>query len=297
MDLKDLSQHLTQLIERLGPSVVRVDGHPRRTATGVVWSADGHVLTSHHAIAREADEVRVGLADGRELSARLLGRDPALDLALLKIDATGLAPLTRAPEDAVRVGTLALALGRPGKTLRATFGIVSAAGGAWRTPWGGKLERYLESDVDLPPGFGGAPVVDMEGRLIGLASSALSRTGAVLLPAEALERAARALTEHGGTRRGYLGVGAYPVRLPEKLAQAHGTRGGLILLSVEPGGPADRAGMQLGDTLLTLEGEPLLDVGDLLAQLSPERVGQSVRVKVLRAGAVQEVTLTVVERP
>ena len=107
----------------------------------------------------------------------------------------------------------------------------------------------------------------------------------------------KARAPHEGGAGGYLGMGAYPVQLPERLAEAYGTPGGLILLSVEPGGPADQAGLQLGDTLLRLEEKPLLDVGDLVAQLSPEHVGQSMHAKVLRAGVAQDVTLTVGERP
>ena len=128
-------------------------------------------------------------------------------------------------------------------------------------------------------------------------NAAFSRHANVVLPVETLARVAQGLLQHGGVRRGYLGVGAYPVRLPPAQAQALGRGAGLILHSVEPGGPADRAGLLQGDVLVSLEGQPLEDLPDLLGFLGEDRVGASVRAQLLRAGELREVALAVGQRP
>ena len=292
-DLSVLSQSLAHVVSTAGSSLVRVEGR-RRAATGLAWSAQGHVLTAAHAVEPDGEEsVRVGLPDGTSAAAQLVGRDAALDIALLKVDGT-LQPLTHAP--APQVGHLVLALARPGRTVRATLGLVSAHGEGWRTHAGGRVERYLETDADLPRGFSGGALVDTQGQLLGMLSGALSRHANVVLPLETLARVAQGLLQHGGVRRGYLGVGAYPVRLPPAQAQTLGRNAGLILHSVEPGGPADRAGLLQGDVLVSLEGQPLEDLPDLLGFLGEERAGASVRAQVLRAGESREVSLTVGQR-
>ncbi|XXF78461.1 trypsin-like peptidase domain-containing protein [Myxococcaceae bacterium GXIMD 01537] len=293
--LSSLSDALAAITERLSPSLVRVEARRRHGATGLVWSADGHILTTSHAIEHEG-HLQVGLPDGRTVSAELVGRDPSTDLALLKADASGLTPLAPAPLEGLKVGHLVVALGHPGRTTRATLGIVSALGDGWRTHAGGRVDRYLETDADLPPGFSGGALVDTRGRLLGLLTAAFSRTAAVAIPGETLSRVASSLREHGGIRRGYLGVGAYPVRLPQHLWGPAGGEGGLILLSVDPDGPAHRAGLLLGDVLVSLGGQPLHRVEDLLGYLGDEKVGTTVPARVLRAGEVREVALTVGKR-
>jgi S1-C subfamily serine protease len=225
-----------------------------------------------------------------------VGRDASTDLALLKADAPGLTPLTPAPLDGVKVGHLVVALGHPGRTTRATLGMVSALGEGWRTHAGGRVDAYLETDADLPPGFSGGPLVDTQGRFLGLLTAAFSRTAAVAVPGATLTRVATAIKEHGGIRRGYLGVGAYPVRLPQHLQERAGSEGGLIFLSVDPDGPAHRAGLVLGDVLVSLGGQTLHGVEDLLGFLGDEKVGTTVQARVLRAGEVREVPLTVGKR-
>ncbi|MFB1483613.1 S1C family serine protease [Corallococcus sp. RDP092CA] len=290
--LQSLSQSISTVVERIAPSLVRVEARRRRGASGVVWDADGHILTTSHAVEHEGS-IQVGLADGRSVSAELVGRDPSTDLALLKADASGLPALAPAPLDDVKVGNIVLALGRPGRTARATLGIVSAFGGDWRTHAGGQVDRYLETDADLPPGFSGGALVDAQGRFLGIPTAAFSRTAAVVLPGGTLTRVASSLREHGGVRRGYLGVGAYPVRLPREL---EGAKAGLILLSVDPDGPAQKAGLLMGDVLVSLGGQTLRGVEDLLGYLGDDKVGTSVPAKVLRAGELREVPITVGKR-
>jgi S1-C subfamily serine protease len=291
-----LSQQLSSVVETFGPHVVRVEARRRRPASGIVWSADGLILTTHHGVEWE-EGISVGLGDGRSVPAKLVGRDPSTDVALLQADASGLSAVNPAPINDVKVGHLVLALARPGRSVRATWGIVSTLGdSAWRTPFGGEVERYLETDLSLAPGFSGGPLVDAAGRLLGLTTGAFTRPGTAVVPTGSLARIAETLRTHGGVKRGYLGVGAYPVRLPKPLQDSTGRSAGLILLSVEPGGPADGAGLQLGDTLLTLDGKPLEDLDDLLALLAQDRAGKALSLQVLRAGAVRDVSVKAGER-
>ncbi|QDE94650.1 signal protein PDZ [Myxococcus xanthus] len=291
--LQSLSLSLASVVERTAPSIVRVETRRRRGATGIVWDAEGHILTTSQAVEHE-DRLPIGLPDGRTVFAEFVGRDASTDLALLKAEATGLVPLTSAPLDDVKVGHLVIAVGRPGRTARATLGMVSTHGEGWRTHAGGRVERYLETDADLPPGFSGGALVDTEGRLVGLLTAAFSRTAAVVIATDTLTRVIASLKEHGGIRRGYLGVGAYPVRLPQHLGT--GNEHGLICLSVDPNGPAHDAGLLLGDVLVSLGGQPLHGVEDLLGALSDEKVGTTLQVRVLRAGEVREVPITVGKR-
>jgi S1-C subfamily serine protease len=295
VDLSALSQSLASIVERVAPSVVRVEARRRHGATGIVWSAEGHIVTTHHAIEHEGS-ITIGLADGRTVSAELVGRDPSTDLALLKADVPGLTSLAPTPLEGVKVGHLVLALGRPGRTARATLGIVSAFGESWRTFAGGRIDRYLETDADLPPGFSGGALVDAQGRFLGLLTAALSRTAAVVIPGETIGRVTQALQQHGGIRRGYLGVGAHPIRLPQGLWARAGSEGGLMFLTVEPEGPADRAGLMIGDVLVSLGGQPLHSIEELLGYLGDEKVGTQVQARVLRAGEVREVPITIGKR-
>jgi S1-C subfamily serine protease len=294
-DLQSLSQSVASVVERVAPSIVRVEARRRRGASGIVWGTEGHIITTSHAVEHEG-HIQVGLADGRTVSAELIGRDPSTDLALLKADASSLTPLAAAPLDEVKVGHLVVTVARPGRTARATLGMVSTHGEGWRTHAGGRVDRYLETDADLPPGFSGGALVDTEGRLVGLLTAAFSRTAAVVIPGDTLTRVTAALKEHGGVRRGYLGVGAYPVRIPQHLVERAGSEAGLVFLSVDPDGPAHKAGLLLGDVLVSLGGQSLHRVEDLLGYLGDEKVGTTVQARVLRAGEFREVPITVGKR-
>jgi S1-C subfamily serine protease len=288
---RELSSALAAAVEAAGDSVVRVEGRPRTASSGVVWSADGIVLASHHTLEWEED-VRVGLPDGRTLDASVVGRDPGTDLALLRVEASGLhAAVWR--DEAPRVGHVLLALLRPGRTVRARLGIVSALGDAWRTRAGGRVDRYLQADVSLEPGFSGGLFVDVAGRAVGVATAGLMRATPLALPPATLRRVVDALLAHGQMRRGFLGIGTYPVPLPAALAEAQGQRSGLILVSVQPETPAAQAGLLLGDVILSVEGQPVSHPGDLLPFLDEERVGSELALKLLRAGNPAEARVTV----
>ena len=285
--LQSLSSALAGLVEQAGPQVVRVEGRSRLPASGVVWSADGVIVTANHGVERD-DNLRVGLADGSSVAAALVGRDPATDLAVLKVEQGGLAPATWAPASDLRVGNLILALGRPGQTVQATLGVVSALGGAWRAGSGGEFDSYLQTDVVMYPGFSGGPLVGADGRLGGINSSALARGVSVTVPSATVQRVVATILAHGRMPRGYLGVGIQPVRLDEALQQQLGQQTGLMLLSVESGGPAAQGGLLQGDVLVRVDGAAVRQLDDLQGLLTGERVGKAVAVRVVRAGQVHE---------
>jgi S1-C subfamily serine protease len=225
-----------------------------------------------------------------------VGRDPTTDLALLRADVAGLAPPDWSAPDDARVGNLVLAVGRPGKTVQATLGIVSAIGDGWRTRAGGRIDRYLQTDVVMYPGFSGGPLVDASGNALGLNSSALLRGVTVSVPAPTLKSVIELLLEHGRVRRGYLGIGAQTARLPEGIAEQTGQETGLLLVSVEAGSPAQGAGLFLGDTIVTLDGQPIRHQDDLLGALGADKVGGTLKADIVRGGEIKELSLTVGER-
>jgi S1-C subfamily serine protease len=289
MDIKTLSDSLANAVERAAESVLRVEGR-RRGSTGLAWSADGQVLTAAHTLHHE-ESVRIGLPDGRSVSAKVLGRDPGTDLALVKVDATLVVPAWR-EEGGKRVGELVVALGRAGGGVRASFGMVAGVNGPWRTAGGGRVDRWIEVDGALPPGFSGGPLIDVEGGVIGLNTSALSRGGGTL-PVTTLRRIAQSLAEHGGVRRGWLGLGVQPVQLDGAQAQAAGQDRGLLVISLSTEGPAAKAGLLVGDILLSYGGAPLGSAGDLHAKLDESAVDQAVSLRILQGGTPQDVAVIV----
>jgi S1-C subfamily serine protease len=242
------------------------------------------------------EDLWIGLGSDERLAAQIIGRDPTTDLAALQVEGAELTAAELADGDGLAVGHLVLALGRPGKTVQATLGIVSALGDAWRTPSGGQVDQYLQTDVVMYPGFSGGPLVDMQGKVLGLNTSAMGGVS-LALPTGTIQRVVEALQTHGRVRRGYLGVGLQPARLPKGVAEQLGQESGLLILSVESDSPAEQGGLTLGDTLLSLEDQPIRHMDDLMVLLAGERVGKKAGLQVLRGGKVQKLSVTVGERP
>lgn len=293
--LQGLSDDLAAAVEKAGQSIVRVEGRRRQSASGIVWSADGLIVTAHHVVERD-EAIQIGLPNGETVSATLVGRDPTTDVAVLKTSASGLTPAEWVDVSAVKVGHLVLALGRPEGSMQATLGVISALGEEWRTHAGGRIDTYVQTDVVMYPGFSGGPLVSAGGALIGMNSSALSRGVSLTLPAATIKRVADTLATHGRIKRGFLGVSAQPVRLPANIADSASQETGLMLVAVEPGSPADKGGLVLGDVIINMAGQPIRHMDDLMSLLSGDRVGTAVPVRVVRGGQVQDSTVTVGER-
>ena len=293
--LEQFSDALAETVAAAAKSVLRVEGRARLAASGIAFSGDGMVLTAHHVV--EQDEgLFVGIEKGEKLAAKLVGRDPATDLALLKAEGGSFPAVAWTNPPTPRVGHLVLALGRPGASIRATLGIVSAVGESWRTPVGGFIDRYLQSDVVMYPGFSGGPLVSADGRVIGLNTSAVLPGASLTIPAATIERVARELLAHGKVRRGYLGITTQTVRLPGKIAERLSQPTGLLIVSVESKSPAEGAGLLLGDTLLGIGDHPLRHVDDLVAELGGDRIDQEVAISVLRGGETRTIRVTVGQR-
>jgi serine protease DegQ len=286
--LLSLSQATAAAVAAASPHVVQVNGGRRLSASGTVFAADGVVVAASHNVERDEDIV-VGLDGGRQLPARLIGRDEAADLVVLRVEASGLAVPQWTDLAGVRAGELALVVGRPGRQVRAVLALISDVRESWRSPSGAKLGRYVELDAARERGFSGSIVVSAAGEPLGLATSGLLRGRGLVLPADTLRRVAESLLSHGRVRHGYLGIGAYPVRLPAAAGQPIG----LIVVGVEPEGPAAQGGLVLGDVLLAIEGQPLSDLANLHAQLGEERIGKAVTLRILRGGEPRETSVTV----
>jgi S1-C subfamily serine protease len=280
-------------VEQVAPSVVRIDARAHGGATGLVWSTD-LVLAADHTLERE-EAVHVELASGEAKPAAIVGRDPSLDVAVLRVESGGLTTPPTADLAAVRVGQMVVSVARPAGSTRVSLGVVSARGGEWRTWAGGRVEQSLRSDVALYRGFSGSALVDARGRVLGMNTSRWTRGGSTTLPCETLRRAVEQILIHGGPRRGYLGVGTIPVQLPERVAPAR-SGSGLLVVSVEPGSPADSASVVLGDVLVAIGDQPVPRLRDLLHVLEERAPGERCTIQVLRGGEPRALEITLGER-
>ncbi|OAI42797.1 signal protein PDZ [bacterium SCGC AG-212-C10] len=295
--LTELSDALAAAVERAGASIVTVNARRRISASGVVWSADGVIVTCDHVIERD-ENITVTLADGRELPATIAGRDPGTDIAVLKVQATGLTPVVRAADGSAKTGHIVLATGRPSSGgPMASLGVISAVGGSWRTFRGHAVDGYLRTDASFFPGFSGGPLVDAAGAVVGIISSRLGRGAGLVLPVAVVAKVADQLSRQGKLRRGYLGISSQVVRLPGALSQQlSGQEHGLLVVQVEPGSPAESGGLILGDILVAIGGSALNATDDLQASLGAERVGQATAITVLRGGEKRDLQVTIGER-
>jgi S1-C subfamily serine protease len=294
--LVELSDALADAAEKAGRTTVLVNARRRMPASGIAYAAD-LILTADHIVEREED-IKVMLADGTELAAKVAGRDPGSDLAVLRLEraAAAVAEVTKSP---ARLGQIALVLGRPsGNGIEASLGTVSAIGGPIRTGRGGMLERYIRTDSISYPGFSGGPLVAADGSVLGVNTSGLANGAAITIPADIAWKVAETLVRHGRIKRGYLGIRSQTVEISEAFQKAlqreQGT--GLLIVGVENDSPASKGGLIVGDILVAVAGEPVLHHDELFTQLAGEVVGKSAPVEILRGGQPQTLNVAVGER-
>jgi S1-C subfamily serine protease len=283
-----LSDQLADVVATAGASLVAVHARPRLPSTGVHWK-DGVIVTTEGTI-RQEEDISVTLPDGKRIAATIAGRDRGTDLAVLRIPAGSLAVAELGDPASLRPGNLVLALARLDEGgARAAFGAVSATGGKWRSWKGGEIDRWLQSDLTIYPGFGGGPLVDATGRTHGVNSGALSRPLATTITVATVNRVVTQLLERGYVARGWIGAAMQPVQLDK--------RGGLLLVSIEPDSPAAKAKLLVGDVLVAIDGDNLQSFEQLLDVLGSDAVGKKVRLDVVRAGEQRAVDLVIGERP
>ena len=280
---------LPDAVQRLAASVVGLTTRRQRGAA-VVWRS-GVVVGSASVLWRAAG-VSLVLPDGEQLQGRLRGVDAATDLAAVEFSpADRLPPAQRSAAATPRVGDFVMAVGRePSGLVQASFGHVGMAGGAWRTWRGGQVERLVRLDGGLYPGLDGAAVADAGGQLLGVASSAFSRSHGVVLPVATVDRVLDQLLAHGRVQAGFLGVAVQPVQATQGGAAVLG----LLVSAVAADGPAARGGLLVGDVLISVAGTPVPSLDALRDAL---QVGAQVQVVVLRGGQPVQLALHVAERP
>ncbi len=299
--LAALSNTLADLAEQTGHSVVAMNGRRRRSASGVHWRS-GILVTTEHAVKRDEDVV-VTLPDGGTLAATLIGRDAGTDLAVLRLSGTAqdwaaLPVATIGDAATLKVGHMVLAIARGDSGISASMGVISSLSGSWRSWHGGRIDQFIRPSLNLYSGFSGSPLVNTDGQIVGINTSGPHHM-ALTIPASTVNRVVDQLVQGGRVARGYLGVGMQPVQLPDSLKQSLNlaNQGGVIILSVESGSPAERAGVLMGDILIALDGNPIRDIGDVHAMLDADRVGSSIPAQLIRGGGLLELTITVGDRP
>ena len=294
--LSAFSESLVEAVAKAGESTVLVNARRRIPASGIVYDAD-LILTADHVVERD-DDISVLLADGTSASATIAGRDPGNDLAMLRLENIKLTPAKKTKQG-VKVGQVVIALGRPSQEgIEASLGIISAIGGPAKTWRGGMLERYIRTDVVPFPGFSGGPLIDAEGRVVGLNTSGLAHGAAITIPAELAWAGADSLVKHGYIKRGYLGIRSQQVEISVELRKAldNQQEAGLLLVAVEKNSPAEAGGLLVGDILVAIDGHPTSDHNDLMLQLGGRTVGESVPVQILRGGIPKQLSVQVGER-
>jgi S1-C subfamily serine protease len=294
IDMQELSTSLSATVKAASAAVVRVEARRRAPASGLIWT-DGVVVTAEHVIEDE-EGARVFLPGGEERAVTSVLRDEATDLALLKVEVSAAPGAVFGDGPDLAVGNLVLAVGRPGRTARASLGVVSALGQSWRTQSGGLIDRYLESDVTPRPGFSGSALVDARGAIVGMNTAGLARGASLAVPTPTLKRVVAELLDKGRVQRGYLGVSTFPVRLPKVMAERAGQDAALLVVGVQADSPADRAGVLLGDAIVSLHGHPVRGMSELVNALGEEQVGQDSRLGILRAGEPRELSVHVGSR-
>jgi S1-C subfamily serine protease len=289
-----LSAHTADVVERAASSVVAVHGGGRRPASGIHWRT-GVIVTAEETLERD-EGIMVTLPGGRQVAATLAGRDPSTDVAVLRIQADGLAVAETTDAAALRPGHIVLAIGSHDGAPIASLGIVGFAGGAWHSSRGGAIDRLLRLDLALNPLAEGGALVDVTGRVLGMTVLG-PRRRVLAIPSATIERAVEQLLSKGHVVRGYLGAGLQNVRLGRGPNGPSDSGRGILIASIDPEGPATRAGLLVGDIITAWNASPVMHVREVMRLLGPDSVGSTVDLRLLRAGAPADLKITIGERP
>ena len=292
----ELSDAMADAAERAGKSTVLVDARRRFPASGIAFAKD-LILTADHVVEREED-IKVIFADGTEVTAKLAGRDPGTDLAVLKLDSPKATPAEVAKNPA-RVGQFALALGRPFTDgIQSSLGTINAIGGPVRTGRGSMLEKYIKTDAVSYPGFSGGPLVNGDGTIFGINTSGFGHGGAITIPADVAFKIGKTLAKHGKIKRGYLGIRSRLVELSADAQKAlkREQKTGLLLVGLETDTPAGKGGLLVGDILVGVGGEAVANQDDLFVCLSGDVVGKPTPIQIVRGGKIESVNVEIGER-
>jgi S1-C subfamily serine protease len=293
---QELSDAAADAAEKAGKSTVLVDARRRFPASGIAISADT-ILTADHVVERDED-IKVILADGTEVNAKLLGRDPGSDLAVLKLEKASATP-AEVSKTPARVGQFVLAIGRPSsKGIESSFGTVNAIGGPVRTGRGSRLDKFIKTDVVSYPGFSGGPLVNGDGTIFGINTSGFSSGSAITIPADVAWKIAEALVKDGKIKRGYLGIRSQTVDITAdgKKALKREQEHGLLIVGMEDDSPSAKGGLLVGDILVGVAGQAVEHHDELFTKLSGDVVGKSTAMDVLRGGKLESIKVVVGER-
>jgi len=290
--LADLSSQLADAVKSAAAYTVAIHARRRIPSSGVVWR-DGVIVSASHTVRRDG-VVRVTLADGDSIDATVVGRDAATDLVVLRAGDLETPQAPAPAPSAGDVGSLVLAVGRPGRSVSSSFGIVSAVIGGWRSAQGTRIDEVLRLDLAVYDGFSGGPLVAASGGVIGINNSALARGTAAALPAAVVDRVVDELLSSGHIRRPFVGVAVHPVALSSALVSRHqlASEAALLVVSVVEGAPADASGILIGDVVTQVDGKNVARPVDLLDAFSGVADGASVSVTILRGGVPQTVSVT-----
>lgn len=292
-------------VEKAGPAVVHIDvvknGQPAGVGSGLVFASDGLVMTNSHVVAGSS-AVHVTLADGQRAIGRVVGDDPHTDIAILRTDTPLAVPaLEFVDSKTIVAGQLAIAIGNPlGFDSTVTAGIVSATGRSMRAQTGRLIDDVIQTDAALNPGNSGGPLVDWQGRVMGI-NTAVIRGAQGICFSVAANTALDVLSQilrYGRVRRATLGIEGAQTHIPRHIARASGVDqpSGVRVLAVQPQGPAHHADIKPGDLIIALDGEQVLGIDDMLRLLNHERLHRDVKVSLLRKGELRDRYAAAVER-
>jgi S1-C subfamily serine protease len=295
--LENISNEFAAASEKSGKSVVAVHARRWMPSSGIEWKK-GVIVTANHAIRRD-DDIRVLVDENNSLTAAVAGRDPSTDLAVLRVEGTANAVPEFGDSASLKLGHLVLALGRSRRgNLVASAGIIGGVAGEFRTWRGGRLDQHIRLDLSLYPGFSGGPLVSARGQVVGVNTNGLARGRAITIPVSTVNRVVNELLEKGHIARPYLGLAMQPAAIPEGMRGKvkSGTETGLLVVHVESGGPAEKAGVLLGDVLVEVQGKPVQEMETITELLAAAKVGDSYAVTALRGGNAVNFTVVLGER-